>query len=133
MIFAVPPEFNGFFCYFHNLHNYHRSEMTGRNLAKPFAIAGFILAEIYMLFTVLAPYGHETHELPLPIPETSTLAPGTPVPLSAKLFRVGICAIFFGPFGAVVGGGIGLLASGLLGDFSQKPSISPKNDQSPPQ
>jgi hypothetical protein len=105
--------------------------MSGRNLAKPFAIAGFILAEIYMLFTVLGPYGHESHELPFPIPDVATLAPGAPVPLSAMLFRVAACAIFFGPFGALVGGGIGLLVSGLLGDFSQKPRIPPRNDQSP--
>jgi hypothetical protein len=102
--------------------------MSGRNLAKPFAIAGFFLAEIYMLFTVLAPYGHETHELPFPIPEPSALAPGSPVPLSATIFRVAACAIFFGPFGAVVGTGIGLLLSGLLGDFSQKPPTPPKKD-----
>jgi hypothetical protein len=29
--------------------------MRGRNVTKPFSIAGFVLAEIYMLFTVLAP------------------------------------------------------------------------------
>ena len=39
------------------------------NLAKPFAIAGFILAEIYMLFTVLGPYGHEPAE---PLPDASS-------------------------------------------------------------
>jgi len=105
--------------------------MSSRNLAKPFAIAGFFLAEIYMLFTVLAPYGHETHELPFPIPDASTLAPGAPVPVSAMILRVAVSAIFFGPFGAVVGGGIGLLVSGLLGDFSQKPPPPPKNDQPP--
>jgi hypothetical protein len=105
--------------------------MPGRNLAKPFAIAGFILAEIYMLFTVLGPYGHETHELPFPIPDASTIAAGAPVPLSAMIFRVVACSIFFGPFGAVVGGGVGLLVSGLLGDFSQKPRTPPKNNQPP--
>ena len=105
--------------------------MSGRNLAKPFAIAGFILAEIYMLLTVLAPYGHETHELPFPIPETSAVAPGAPVPLSAMIFRVAASAIFFGPFGAVVGGGIGLLVSGALGDFSQKPANPPKKEHPP--
>jgi hypothetical protein len=104
--------------------------MSGRNLAKPFSIAGFILAEIYMLFTVLAPYGHETHELPLPIPEVSTVAPGAPVPLSAMIFRVAASSIFFGPFGAVVGCGVGLLVSGMLGDFSQKPPK--KNHHHPP-
>ena len=105
--------------------------MSGRNLAKPFAIAGFFLAEIYMLCAVLAPYGHESHELPFPIPESSTLPPGSPVPLGAMILRVAVSAIFFGPFGALVGTGIGLLVSGLLGDFSQKPPAPPKNDHPP--
>ena len=106
--------------------------MSGRNLAKPFAIAGFILAEIYMLYTVLAPYGHESYELPFPIPEAPTLPPGAPVPLGAMLLRIAACSIFFGPFGAFVGTGVGLLVSGLLGDFSQKPPITPPKNSQPP-
>ena len=94
--------------------------MPGRNLAKPFAIAGFILAEIYMLFTVLGPYGREKHPLPMPIPEVETVAAGTPPPTSVKVTRVLVAAVFFGPLGAIVGTGIGLLVSGLLGDFRQK-------------
>ena len=105
--------------------------MPGRNLAKPFAIASFILAEIYMLFTVLGPYGHETHVLPFPIPETTVVAPGTPPPLSAVILRCFVSAIFFGPFGALVGGGVGLLASGLLGDFRQPPRDSPRSGPPP--
>jgi len=93
--------------------------MPGRNLAKPFAIAGFILAEIYMLFTVLAPYGHETHPLPMPIPEAETIPAGTPPPTDVKIWRVLVCSVFFGPFGAIVGTGVGLLVSGLRGDFRQ--------------
>jgi len=92
--------------------------MPGRNLAKPFAIAGFILAEIYMLFTVLGHYGHETQPLPAPpLAEGVAIPAGTPPPLSAKITRVVVCAVFFGPFGALVGTGVGLLASGLRGDF----------------
>ena len=98
--------------------------MPGRNLAKPFAIAGFILAEIYMVFTVLGNYGRETHPLPMPIPEVQTLPAGAPVPAGAKLVRVAVAAIFFGPFGAIAGTGVGLLVSGLLGDF-RKSSSSP--------
>ena len=94
--------------------------MPGRNLAKPFAIAGFVIAEIYMLFTVLLPYGRETHPLPMPIPEVQTVASGTPPPFSAKLTRVLVSAIFFGPFGALVGTGVGLLVSGMRGDFREK-------------
>jgi hypothetical protein len=99
--------------------------MPGRNLAKPFAIAGFILAEIYMLFTVLAPYGRDTHALQIPIPERAPVAALTPPPTDAKITRVVVAAIFFGPFGAIVGTGLGLVISGLLGDFRQ-PSGPPK-------
>jgi hypothetical protein len=94
--------------------------MPGRNLAKPFAIVGFILAEIYMLFTVLAPYGHEKHPLPVPIPEVETVPAGTPPSTQVKITTVLVCSFFFGPLGAVVGTGVGLLVSGMLGDFRRK-------------
>jgi hypothetical protein len=106
--------------------------MPGRNLAKPFAIAGFILAEIYMLFTVLGNYGNEVGTLPMPpMPDAVAVAPGTPPPLGAKITRVLVASIFFGPFGALAGTGVGLLVSGLRGDFRQHPSASPeaKNDE----
>ena len=101
--------------------------MPGRNLAKPFAIAGFILAEIYMLFTVLGHYGRESDPLPAaPLAEVANApAAGTPPPLKAQITRVVICSVFFGPFGALVGTGVGLLVSGLLGDFRQKGAASP--------
>jgi hypothetical protein len=92
--------------------------MPGRNLAKPFAIAGFILAEIYMLFTVLGNYGHESEPLPMPpLAEIQNVPPGTPPPLRVKIIRIVACSIFFGPFGALAGTGLGLLVSGLRGDF----------------
>ena len=91
--------------------------MPGRNLAKPFAIAGFLLAEIYMLFTVLGPYGREPHLLPVPVPEVASIEPGSSPPVGAKVSRVFIAALFFGPFGAIAGTGLGLLISGLRGDF----------------
>jgi len=94
--------------------------MPGRNLAKPFAIAGFLLAEIYMLFTVLGPVGRETRPLPVAVPETVDVEPGTPVPLKAKVSRAVVSAPFFGCFGAIAGTGLGLLASGLRGDFRRK-------------
>ena len=99
--------------------------MSGRNLAKPFAIAGFILGEIYMLFTALGGYGRETHPLPLPVPVVDTVEPGTPPPMGAKVSRVLIAALFFGPFGAIAGTGVGLLVSGARGDFRRK-------DEGPP-
>ena len=96
--------------------------MPGRNLAKPFcAIAGFILAEIYMLFTVLGNYGRETQPLPMPpMPDAVATPAGTPPPLSAKVTRVLVCAVFFGPFGALAGTGVGLLVSGWRGYFRER-------------
>lgn len=69
-----------------------------RNYAKPFFIAGFIIGELLMLYTVLAPNmkGLEA------------------APWSAQLNRVLVGSIFFGPFGAAAGLGIGLLWTGLL-------------------
>lgn len=103
--------------------------MPGRNLAKPFSIAGFILAEIYMLFTVLGPYGRETQPLPMPPLTEAPVPAGTPAPTNAKITRVLICSVFFGPFGALVGMGVGLLASGALGDF--RPRTTPNTGASP--
>lgn len=71
--------------------------MLRRNLAKPFTIAGFLLGEIYMFFTVLAPSGADAP------------AAGSPV-----FLRVLTSALFFGPFGAAIGLGIGLLISALI-------------------
>ena len=98
--------------------------MSGRNLAKPFAIAGFILGEIYMLFAVLSDYGRTAKETPVPIPEVSAVPVGTPPPTGAKISRVVVSALFFGPFGAIAGTGLGLLASGVRGDFRRKESGS---------
>lgn len=71
--------------------------MRGRNLTKPFTIAGFFLGEIYLLFAALAP--HYT---------------GQVVPLEGKIWRILAGSLFFGPFGAAVGLGIGLLVTALL-------------------
>lgn len=106
--------------------------MPGRNLAKPFAIAGFILAEIYTFFAVLGPYGHERAPLLMPIPEARTVPAHTPPPTSAKITRVLVSAFFMGPLGAAVGTGVGLLVSGALGDFRRRDSDSPEKP-APPQ
>ena len=70
--------------------------MRGRNVTKPFSIAGFILGEIYMLFTVLAPQH------------------GATPPVDFQIWAVLTAALFFGPFGALVGLGIGLLVGAVL-------------------
>ena len=72
-----------------------------RNYAKPFAIGGFIVGEIIMVLTVLAPN-----------------LKGTPAPpVDAQIMRVVVGSIFFGPFGLAAGTGVGLLISGLLAKF----------------
>jgi hypothetical protein len=89
--------------------------MLFRNYAKPFCITGFILAEIYMLLVVLAPYGHEpSRGLPAPIPFEATVPVGTPPPPAAVATRIVVAAVFFGPLGALVGLGIGLLFSAAV-------------------
>lgn len=92
--------------------------MLRRNLAKPFSIAGLVLAEIYMLYSVLAPYRKGPPialRLPLPaLPTVASLPLEAAVPLSTLVTKILVCAVFFGVFGALVGLGIGLLVSALL-------------------
>lgn len=71
--------------------------MPVRSLAKPFTIAGFILGEMFMLYVVLAPYRS-----------------GAEIPLSTLLWKIFASALFFGPFGAAAGLGIGFLVAALL-------------------
>jgi len=93
--------------------------MRGRNVTKPFSIAGFVIAEIYMLFVVLAPL---RSALPASISYAITahygvLAPLTgsmPIPTDYMIWRVLCLALFFGPFGALVGMGLGLVAGAIL-------------------
>ena len=103
-----------------------------RNLAKPFSIAGILLAEVYMVFTVLAPYRKGVGPplaMPLPV-EPTTIAAGAPIPLDALLIKLAVGAVFFGMFGALVGVGIGLLISGMLGHFRTERSAQPPKNQS---
>ena len=71
-----------------------------RNYAKPFAIGGFIVAEIIMVLVVLAPNQS-----------------GIPRPVGHQIVSLLVGAIFFGPFGLAAGTGLGLLVSGLLAKF----------------
>jgi hypothetical protein len=92
--------------------------MPSRNYIKPFSIAGFILGEIYMVLLCLAPYRKAPPpRLPmgveLPIPP-SDLPVGTPIPTDALALKMAVSAIFFGPFGALVGMGVGILIGALL-------------------
>jgi hypothetical protein len=89
--------------------------MLVRNYAKPFCIAGFILAEIYLLLLVLAPYGHDHGRgLPAPLPVDDTIPAGTPAPLWYVLTRILAGSVFFGPLGALVGLGLGLIFSAIM-------------------
>lgn len=71
--------------------------MQSRHLVKAFTIGGFVAGEIYMLLAVLAPY-----------------RTGAPIPTSALIGKILASALFFGPFGAAIGLGLGLLVSALL-------------------
>lgn len=75
-----------------------------RNLAKAFTIGGFIVGELYMLYIVLAP---NLHNAGLPWGDT--------------VRRLLVYAIFFGPFGAAGGLGVGLLVQGALNLFRKIP------------
>ena len=65
-------------------------------LIKTCTIGGFVLGEIYMLYAVLAPY-----------------RTGVPIPSSTLLWKLVASSVFFGPFGAAIGLGFGLLVSAL--------------------
>ncbi len=91
----------------------------GRNrIIKICSIVGFVLAEIYMVFVVLAPYRPElasTTRMLIPkaaIPKIEGVEPGTPPPPGVLAMKLAVCAFFFGPFGAFVGLGAGLLIEG---------------------
>ena len=89
----------------------------GRNkIIKICCITGFVLAEIYMIFAVLAPYrpGMPGRTfIPISaIPKIEGIEPGTPPPPGALAMKLVVCAFFFGPFGAFVGLGAGLLIEG---------------------
>ncbi len=89
----------------------------GRNrIIKICSIVGFVLAEIYMVFVVLAPYNPgPPARMFIPesmIPKVQGIAPGTPTPPGVLAMKLVVCAFFFGPFGACIGLGAGLLIEG---------------------
>lgn len=83
--------------------------MENRNYTKTCGIVGVILGEAYMLYTVLAPRG------------------AGPIPLDHTLWTIVVLSIFFGAFGGLVGTGIGLIATGLLGKKPAEPSTKPED------
>ncbi len=92
----------------------------GRNkIVKISCIVGFVLAEIYMVFLVLAP----PRAPGSPPPATRMIIPremmpkvegepGARPPAGTVAMKLVVCAFFFGPFGACVGLGAGLLIEG---------------------
>jgi hypothetical protein len=99
------------------------------NLVKTCSIIGFVLAEIYMLFVVLAPnLPGKTSRMLIPevlIPKEPGVEPGAKAPVGAQVKRILIAGVFFGPFGAMAGLGVGLLLEGgrqFLGRFRQSSS-----------
>jgi hypothetical protein len=92
------------------------------NLVKACSIIGFVLAEVYMAFVVLAPNRPgKTSRMLIPaflIPKVEGVAPGTEPPVKTKITRLAVGAFFFGPFGAMAGLGVGLLLQGLRQSLS---------------
>ena len=102
-----------------------------RNLAKPFSIAGFVFGELYMVYTVLAPHRKGASApltMPLPVDLASAPAAGS-IPLDALLMKLAVAAVFFGLFGALIGLGLGLLISGMLGHFRTPPADLPREKE----
>jgi hypothetical protein len=98
------------------------------NLVKACSIIGFFLAEIYMLFVVLAPnVPGKASRMLIPevlIPKEHGVAPGTEPPLGAKVKRILVAGFFFGPFGALAGLGVGLLLEGLRQSFQRQSPVN---------
>ncbi len=103
--------------------------MRGRNVTKPFSIAGFILGELYMLYTVLAPqHGGATPFDVVFLASTSAASIAGPFqffalltplytaapPVGFQIWAVLSAGLFFGPFGALIGMGLGLLVGAVL-------------------
>ena len=96
--------------------------MSARNYTKPFSIAGIVLAEIYMFFTVLAPL-RKGPPIPISVPmQPVTIPADTAAPLGHRVLELILLSPFFALFGALVGLGIGLLVTGLL---SKRPPPAP--------
>ncbi len=107
--------------------------MQRKNFVKTCAIIGFFLAEIYMAFAVLAPNrpegGFIATRMLVPaaaIPKEDGIAPGAKPPASAVAMRLLICSLFFGPFGLMVGTGVGLLIEGARHSLPRQKKDEPR-------
>ena len=92
--------------------------MASNRIIKVCSIAGFILAEIYMVFIVLAPNvagAPLLSRMIIPKEEIpkSDVPLGTPPPTSVKITRLLVVGFFLGPFGAMAGLGVGLLVTAV--------------------
>lgn len=85
-------------------------ETRQSSLVKKFAIAGLLLAEFYMVFTVASPRLR-----------------GVEIPATSIAIRVAALALLFGPFGLAVGTGVGLLVDGARRSLKARP----KNTDTP--
>ena len=92
--------------------------MRQNRIIKVCSIVGFVLAEVYMVFVMLAPYRPELASptrMIIPkemIPKIDGDLKGAPAPPGVVVMKLALGAFFFGPFGALVGLGAGLLLEG---------------------
>jgi len=80
-------------------------------LVKKFALAGLLLAEVYMVFTVASPRLR-----------------GVEIPPTSIAIRVAALSLLFGPFGLAVGTGVGLLVDGARRSFKASPESNEKKE-----
>jgi hypothetical protein len=86
-------------------------ETRPSSLVKKFALAGLLLAEIYMVFTVASPR-----------------LKGVDIPATSIAIRMAALALLFGPFGLAVGTGVGLLVDGARRSLSARPKNIEKTE-----
>jgi hypothetical protein len=88
------------------------------SIVKKASVIGLIAGELLMLWVFLAPFSKHPAlpaRMVVPkemIPQAAPEDMGKPVPWDVQVVRLAVGAVFFGPFGAFVGLGFGLLIQG---------------------
>jgi hypothetical protein len=106
-------------------------------IVKKASIIGFIVGEILMFWVFLAPFRpQKPGRMIIPesmIPKAAPEEIGKPVPWEAQIQRLAVGAVFFGPFGAFAGLGVGLLLQGAIASLRRRTTtVSPANVEQGP-